>query len=109
MSGQNGDQKRSTEEDGLCNRTCIYSIPKSEVADPSLTFSVVSYNILADCHLQFNKAEYKYTAEEFLAQNYRHALLMKELKYLDGDIVCLQEVAPDYYEESILPFMQAFV
>ncbi|KAK7492023.1 hypothetical protein BaRGS_00016687 [Batillaria attramentaria] len=72
--------------------------------DPARLFSVVSYNILAECARTRN--DYSYTAPEFLGQEYRHGLLMKELQYLNGDIVCLQEVNPAYFNTVLLPDMK---
>jgi len=67
-------------------------------------FSVVTYNILADFYLQsaLSKGRYKNCPQEFVTPKQdrncpRHELLMTELKWLDGDIVCLQEVDPPYF------------
>lgn len=72
--------------------------------DSAHTFSIVSYNILAECHRV--RTDYSYTAPEFLGQDYRHSLLMKELQYLNGDVVCLQEVSPEYFNQTLLPEME---
>lgn len=77
--------------------------PESDVVANS--FSVVSYNILAECH-RLN-SDYSYTPAEYLGLEYRHALLMKELTYLNGDIVCLQEVSPAYFSSTLLPAMKS--
>lgn len=79
------------------------AVPADSV-DTSRTFSVVSYNILAECARL--RADYSYTAPEFLGQEYRHGLLMRELQYLNGDVVCLQEVNPAYFNTVLLPEMQ---
>ncbi|XP_076444929.1 uncharacterized protein LOC143282923 [Babylonia areolata] len=76
----------------------------SSHSQPDRSFSIVSYNILAECHRV--RTDYSYTAEEFLCQDYRHSLLMKELQYLDGDVICLQEVSPDYFNTTLLPAMK---
>uniref|UniRef100_A0A0B7AGS2 Endonuclease/exonuclease/phosphatase domain-containing protein n=1 Tax=Arion vulgaris TaxID=1028688 RepID=A0A0B7AGS2_9EUPU len=76
-----------------------------EMMDPAFCFSVVSYNILADCHLR--RGDYSYTQPQFLDQEYRNTLLLKELDYLDGDIICLQEVCPAYYTKTLLPAMKS--
>lgn len=67
-------------------------------------FSVVTYNILADFYLQsaLSKGRYKNCPSEFVTPKQdrhcpRHKLLMTELRWLDGDIVCLQEVDPLYF------------
>ncbi|XP_035827524.1 actin cytoskeleton-regulatory complex protein pan1 [Aplysia californica] len=74
-----------------------------EMMDPAFCFSVVTYNILADCHLR--RWDYSFTEPQYLDQTYRHNLMMKELDYLDGDVVCLQEVNPLYYTQTLYPAM----
>ncbi|KAK7107933.1 uncharacterized protein [Littorina saxatilis] len=68
-------------------------------------FSVVTYNILAECHR--TNTNYSFTPTVFLTQEYRHSLMMKELQYLKGDIVCLQEVGPAYFNTTLLPAMRS--
>lgn len=58
-------------------------------------FSVITYNILADCHAQQNNASY--ADPQYLNTEFRYTHILKELEYLDGDIVCLQEVSPTFY------------
>ena len=94
---------------GLLNRAYVANpaVPAaSATAAAGNSFSVVSYNILAECARIKCRAEYSYTPEEFLGQDYRHNLLMKELQYLNGDIVCLQEVNPAYFNSTLLPAMK---
>ena len=38
---------------------------------------------------------------QFLDDNFRHAQILAELKYLDGDIICLQEVTQEFYEKTL--------
>ena len=80
------------------------SIPLNST-DVSHRFSIVSYNILADCHMRKIPNTYDYTEPQFLDQEYRHKLLIEELKYLDSDIVCMQEVGPDYFKNLLEPAM----
>ncbi|KAK3097801.1 hypothetical protein FSP39_013307 [Pinctada imbricata] len=75
-----------------------------ETSDPSKHFSVASYNILAQCHLDRN--DYSFTEDCYLALDYRHEKLMKEMKFLNADIVCMQEVGPSYFESKLLPAMR---
>ena len=92
---------------GLLNRAFVANptVPAASIAAGN-SFSVVSYNILAECHRIKCGAEYSYTPAEFLGQDYRHGLLMKELRYLNADIVCLQEVNPAYFNTTLLPAMK---
>ena len=38
---------------------------------------------------------------QFLDADFRHALILDELECLDGDIICLQEVTPGFYEKTL--------
>eukprot|EP00090_Calanus_glacialis_P013601 TRINITY_DN22262_c0_g1_i1.p1 TRINITY_DN22262_c0_g1~~TRINITY_DN22262_c0_g1_i1.p1 ORF type:complete len:382 (-),score=109.82 TRINITY_DN22262_c0_g1_i1:211-1356(-) len=67
-------------------------IKVSSVGEKS--FSVVSYNILADCHME--PEWYQYTPDDSRTAQQRHSKLMGELDVLNGDIICLQEVGEDY-------------
>ncbi|XP_046583247.1 CCR4-Not complex 3'-5'-exoribonuclease subunit Ccr4-like [Haliotis rubra] len=89
----------------IFHRTCVCNpnIDLSSVAS-SHKFSVASYNILAECH-QLN-GDYSYTEDKYLVQEYRHSLLLRELNFLDADIVCLQEVNPQYYNTILLPALR---
>lgn len=49
--------------------------------------------------------QYPYCDSWSLNWPYRRALLLRELEELQGDVVCLQEVQADYYEQDINPFM----
>ena len=70
--------------------------------DKSLT--VVSYNILAECHSvpgwRF-KQQYKHTSDKHLSNSARHMRLLEELVYLDADIYCLQECPPNYFNNTL--------
>lgn len=70
------------------------------------TFTVVSYNILADCHAQRDIDSYSWNTPEHMSLEYRHSRLVQELKYLDGDIVCLQEVGPEYFSGILMPALK---
>jgi len=67
-------------------------IKVSSVGEKS--FSLVSYNILADCHME--PEWYQYTPDDSRTAQQRHSKLIKELDVLNGDIVCLQEVGDEY-------------
>lgn len=56
----------------------------------STPFQVVSYNILAPTYTVPRLIRYPYISAENLSWVHRFPLLLKELKILDGDIVCLQ-------------------
>jgi len=86
----------------------MYDITKSRqiIGDINITsehFSVVTYNILADCHMK--DEWYPFTPKEKFTSSQRHDQIMEELQVLDGDIVCLQEVGPKYFREKLNPSM----
>ena len=81
------------------------NIDSTLAADVARKFSVVSYNILADCHAPLSK--YPWITPDHLSQEYRNKKLLQELQYLDADILCLQEVGSQYYENTLKPTMGA--
>ena len=76
--------------------------------DAARCFSIVSYNILADVHAQkdYTGTRAPWITEAELSLSTRHELLMKELKYLDSDIICLQEVGGDHMKLLLEPEME---
>ncbi|KAL8939334.1 MAG: hypothetical protein Q9211_002788 [Gyalolechia sp. 1 TL-2023] len=61
------------------------------------TLSVLSYNILCDKYA--TSSQYGYTPSEVLAWNYRKDIILDEVKGHNADIVCLQEVDQERYNE----------
>ncbi|XP_060069495.1 uncharacterized protein LOC132549574 [Ylistrum balloti] len=64
-------------------------------------FSVLTYNLLAACHVQ--RWDYSYTKADpiTLELSYRHNIRMKEIAHLNNDIICFQEVGPAYWKETL--------
>ncbi|XP_066264484.1 uncharacterized protein [Branchiostoma lanceolatum] len=96
------DPLAQVSSDAFLNRKVLHHPHSHE--DKARQFSVVSYNILADCHV--SPQTYPCCPEEHLPMSARHQQLEKELHYLNGDIVCLQEVGTTYYQEYLVPMMQ---
>jgi len=69
----------------------------------------MTYNILADCHLQTHSSQYSYTSDAHLSLDYRGYRIIEEIKHLDCDVVCLQEVDDFFYEKSLRPAMKMYV
>ena len=114
--GNNGSKETSTKqetdkrESPIFSRSFEYNKKTSGKAiNPSNTFSLVTYNILADCHAQrdYNKAD-SWISEQELSMKSRHRLLMEEFKLLDADVICLQEVGSEYFEEVLEPSLKGF-
>jgi len=59
------------------------------------SFSVSTYNILADCNMESDW--YSFTPEDCRTSEQRHHRLLVELRVLNSDILCLQEVGVAYY------------
>ena len=77
--------------------------------DPSQIFSMLTYNILAECHrLRYDK-QYNYTDEVHKDMDYRDYRILDEIKHFDCDIVCMQEVEEIYYRHSLIKSMQMYV
>ncbi|KAK5091873.1 Glucose-repressible alcohol dehydrogenase transcriptional effector [Exophiala xenobiotica] len=61
------------------------------------TFSAVTYNIL--CERYASKQKYGYVPERYLNWPSRRQLILDELRALDADVVCLQELDRNSYDE----------
>ncbi|XP_070705797.1 protein angel homolog 2 [Pempheris klunzingeri] len=70
-------------------------------------FSVMTYNILSQELLQDNAYLYRHCNPSVLPWEYRLPNLLAEIQQYNADIVCLQEVQEDHYENQIKPALQA--
>lgn len=73
----------------------------------SFDFSVLSYNILSQELLQDNVYLYQHCNPNVLSWDYRLPNLLSEIQKYNADILCLQEVQEDHYENQIKPALQA--
>ena len=73
--------------------------PRVEIdTSPALeVLSVLSYNILCDKYA--TKSHYGYTPSDVLSWDFRREVILSELKDHDADIVCLQEVDRESFDE----------
>lgn len=70
---------------------------------------VMSFNMLAPMYLhkpEYVEAVYPYCMPTYLAWNYRFQLMAKEIRAIDADIACLQEVQANKYTELYTLFPQ---
>ncbi|OMJ70668.1 hypothetical protein SteCoe_31296 [Stentor coeruleus] len=67
---------------------------------PLSSFSVASYNILADAYSSYMT----HCPGNFLSFEYRSSLIFDEIREMDADFVCLQEV--DRYYDYMEPFFK---
>lgn len=72
----------------------VLIIDETETAE---TFTVFDYNILCDKYA--TTAQYRYTPTKALSWSYRKELILAEIKQRDADIVCLQEVDMESFNE----------
>ncbi|XP_030576674.1 protein angel homolog 2 isoform X2 [Archocentrus centrarchus] len=70
-------------------------------------FSVMSYNILSQQLLEDNAYLYQHCDPSVLPWEYRLHNLLAEIQQHNADILCLQEVQEDHYENQIKPALQA--
>ncbi|XP_015258851.1 PREDICTED: protein angel homolog 2-like isoform X2 [Cyprinodon variegatus] len=70
-------------------------------------FSVMSYNILSQELLQDNAYLYRHCDPTVLPWQYRLPNLLAEIQKYNADILCLQEVQEDHYENQIKPALHA--
>jgi CCR4-NOT transcription complex subunit 6 len=84
----------------------LLTIPSTvPISSAGARFRVISYNILAE--LYATKQAYPYCDTWSLSWPYRRVMIQQELEETQGDIICLQEVQADHYEQHLNPFMQA--
>eukprot|EP00897_Mesotaenium_endlicherianum_P005897 jgi/Mesen1/5335/ME000267S04483 len=68
------------------------------------TFTLLSYNVLAD--LYASSEMYSYCPSWALSWAYRRQNLLRELLGYHADILCLQEVQSDHFEEFFAPELE---
>ncbi|XP_068577764.1 protein angel homolog 1 [Cebidichthys violaceus] len=71
----------------------------------SMDFTVMSYNILAQDLLEANQELYTHCPLEVLDWSYRCSLLLEEIQKWEPDILCLQEVQEDHYNDQLYPVL----
>ncbi|KAL9985853.1 hypothetical protein ACROYT_G008302 [Oculina patagonica] len=69
----------------------------------NFSFTVVSYNVLADGLLQSNSHLYNGTEQWLKHWDYRRRNLLKELLHYNADVLCLQEVEMCHYHDWFEP------
>jgi len=77
-------------------RRNLVKIAHNSTAEPR-TFTVATYNVLAD--LYCNSDMYKYVPDWALAWAYRRQNILKEIVNYNADVLCLQEVQSDHFED----------
>lgn len=68
------------------------------------TMRVLTYNILSEIYA--NTQSYPQCPSWALAWTYRKRNLIREMSRFDADILCLQEVQADHYEDHFHPYFQ---
>jgi mRNA deadenylase 3'-5' endonuclease subunit Ccr4 len=63
-----------------------------------MSFSVASYNVLADTYIR--PEWYPHTPAAVLAPAHRRPALLQRLAHLQADVFCLQEVEPDLFKAA---------
>uniref|UniRef100_A0A8C9FP56 Angel homolog 2 n=1 Tax=Pavo cristatus TaxID=9049 RepID=A0A8C9FP56_PAVCR len=105
-SNQKGNIKRHWEY--FCQHSRTMKILESAETDQSnkecdakFDFTVMSYNILSQNLLEDNSHLYKHCRQRLLIWTYRFPNILQEIKQLDADVLCLQEVQEDHYRKEI--------
>ncbi|KAM6128202.1 protein angel homolog 2 [Pterocles gutturalis] len=104
--GKKGTVKRHWEYFCQHSRT-IKILEKKETdqrnteSEAKFDFTVMSYNILSQDLLEDNSHLYKHCRQRLLIWTYRFPNILQEIKQLDADVLCLQEVQEDHYRTEI--------
>ncbi|NWV23763.1 ANGE2 protein, partial [Origma solitaria] len=92
----------------FCRQSKTMKITENKGPDQSNTeseatfdFTVMSYNILSQNLLEDNSHLYKHCRQRLLFWTYRFPNILQEIKELDADVLCLQEVQEDHYRTEI--------
>ena len=95
--------------DELLAREFVANKSQGGAVDTTRQFSVVSYNILAECLALRSAKEgcYNWLSADNLLTEARSKRLLQELSFLDADIICLQEVGKDFFTGTLQPALQA--
>uniref|UniRef100_A0A8C8SBF3 Angel homolog 2 n=1 Tax=Pelusios castaneus TaxID=367368 RepID=A0A8C8SBF3_9SAUR len=80
--------------------------PKTTEDEGNFDFTVMSYNILSQNLLEDNSHLYKHCRWPVLIWGYRFPNILQEIKQLDADVLCLQEVQEDHYGMDIKPSLE---
>ena len=65
-------------------------------ADPGMTFTLMTYNVLTDRCMPVG--EHLYCDPECRPMEVRHPRILQEIQTLNTNILCLQEVDKDHYD-----------
>uniref|UniRef100_A0A8D0EKX4 Angel homolog 2 n=1 Tax=Strix occidentalis caurina TaxID=311401 RepID=A0A8D0EKX4_STROC len=105
-SSKKGTVKRHWEY--FCQYSRTMKVFENKETDQSNTeseakfdFTVMSYNILSQNLLEDNSHLYKHCRQRLLIWTYRFPNILQEIKQLDADVLCLQEVQEDHYRTEI--------
>ncbi|XP_028809034.1 protein angel homolog 2 isoform X1 [Denticeps clupeoides] len=74
---------------------------------PAFDFSVMSYNILSQQLLRDNAYLYQHCRGGVLDWRHRFPNIIRELEQHSPDIMCLQEVQEDHYQDQIKPALES--
>ncbi|XP_077991188.1 protein angel homolog 2-like [Glandiceps talaboti] len=119
-SASSNTERRSNQHDGgnqssgsnpekhskLYKRALLYShFGKKHLKNKrsGVEFSVLSYNVLAQGLIADNGYLYTQCASDILQWNYRKSNLLREIKELNPDVLCLQEVQEDHFNNFFQP------
>ncbi|NXJ87431.1 ANGE2 protein, partial [Corythaixoides concolor] len=98
----------------FCQHSRTTKICENKETDQSNTeseakfdFTVMSYNILSQNLLEDNSHLYKHCRQRLLIWTYRFPNILQEIKQLDADVLCLQEVQEDHYRTEIKPSLES--
>ncbi|KAM6323960.1 protein angel homolog 2 [Aegotheles albertisi] len=115
LSVAQNEEKHSSEKrtvkrhwEYFCQHSRTVKIFESKETDQSNTeseakfdFTVMSYNILSQNLLEDNSHLYRHCRQRLLIWTYRFPNILQEIKQLDADVLCLQEVQEDHYRTEI--------
>ncbi|KAL3151598.1 hypothetical protein ABBQ38_012592 [Trebouxia sp. C0009 RCD-2024] len=89
----------------LCPQRTLVPIPPPRGSNPAGKFTALTYNLLADLYASVD-AHGHCCQQWALAWQYRKQNLLKELLSYKADILCLQEVQSNHFDNFLSPELQ---
>ena len=91
----------------MAKREKILVEPNDDLNRDEERVTVVTYNILADCHVDFDlEALYSKCEKRDLYISGRFDAIVAEVEAYDPDVVCFQEMPPEYFKKNFQPYFE---
>uniref|UniRef100_A0A4W3I209 Endonuclease/exonuclease/phosphatase domain-containing protein n=1 Tax=Callorhinchus milii TaxID=7868 RepID=A0A4W3I209_CALMI len=81
-------------------------LPGPPHTDQAFEFTIMSYNILSQDLLEMNGSLYTHCPPDYLTWDFRCQNILREFDTWTPDILCLQEVQEDYFQQHLQQYLR---